>query len=241
MKTMSKKELRQHAIPESDMYEHEMIRPETKAMRALRVGLLSILAIGIICATVILAIEMRPFIYFIDFVRFSFLFFTTSYMVYSMVVRSYFVRPYAIKLAITEKGLLISFPDYSGRSLIPYRTTLVQKFHEIVDVSIRNPRSPELKCIMEEGGVRNKFKYPNNVNLSFANLVNPRYRSSYKYLIRNSGYYVKQPFSDDVQFVDIGLQGGHRILVECDDAENFVNVLKRRIPQRVYNLGRVIY
>ena len=102
------------------------------------------------------------------------------------------------------------------------------QLHEIADVSIRNPRSPELRGIMKEGewGAGKKFLLPSNQNLFFANLIR---RSRYKYLIRISGAFLNQPFSEDTQFVDIEFQGGWKILIAFDDAENFVSVLKRRI------------
>jgi hypothetical protein len=219
-------EIPEPEIPESDKYEHEMILPETKAMRAMRFGLgfIYIIFVTYVVVFYIIHIAIPRYKEPGFFITSCFIFFVLSSLMY-FAVKGTFVYRYKIKLAITEKELLIRSPMF-GAGAGPDPIKLEIPIREIVDVSIRNARSPELKSIMKDDKT---FKLPVNRNLSLGYLL---HRSRYKYLLSLGG----QPVSGR-KYVDLELQGEWRILVEFDDVENFVSVLKRRISQMKASLG----
>ena len=201
-------------IPASEKYEHEMIRSETKEMRALRWGcaLISII-FSIFLALPFLFYMLSPRIDIITNLVFCLIFLYWNFL----MVKSVMVYHSKIKLTITDKELLIRSPR-SGILAGPNFLKIKIPIHEIIDASIRNPRSPELRCIIHE---YKRFKVPNNRNLYWTYWI---HRSPYQYvLIVND-----QPFSDSFQFIDLKLQNRGNVLVEFDDVENFVNVLKKR-------------
>ena len=203
-------------VSASDMYEHEMVRSETKEMRTLHLGCASIAIILSILLTI-------PFLYYILSPRmgimtlpFCLIFFCLNFLMLKGII-FYHSK---INLTITDKEVLILSPRGGVMSGPGFREIKIP-IHEITDVSAKNPRSPELKSIIHENKT---LKVPNNQNLYWTYWI---HRSRYQYVLSIN----EKPFSDSIQFVDIELQGGKKILVEFDDAENFVSVLKRRISQ----------
>ena len=208
-------------IPESDKYDHEKVKPVTKAMLALRWVLWAIFTILSICLVVAIirimfklsGSSLEKFFAFL-------IFFSICWCLLRISVKNDIVYPNGNRLTITDKELLVHAPRL-GYGHVGGLIKLRFPLHEIVDASIRNPNCPELKAIMRED---RRFKLYRNTNL-FSAFRKPRFR--YKYVLCVDS----QPISDDIQFVDIEIQGGWRILVEFDDVENFVSVLKRRISQ----------
>ena len=193
-------------IPESDKYEHEMIRPETKEMRARRQ------VFNVVWIIVWIALTM-PFLYmFILFPKhpspISLKSIISKIVVLSLIVLwwrwaviSQLGYDLKIRLTITEKELIIRSPwhdPYGGPSPLEIEIPI----HEIVDASIRNSWSPELKCIMHED---RRFKYQSNRNLHPIPLL---HRSPYKYLLSVNA----QPFSvntNDHDFIITAMNENH--------------------------------
>ena len=216
-------------VPESDKYEHEMVIPETKAMYVARWGL------GLI--------SIIFFTYVIIFFIYATIFSSTSSGTEGFIVLLFFspillcllyfsvketiVYGERIKLTIAEKELIIHYPCHEIYGDMNPLTELKYPIHDIVGASIRDLWSQELKCVMSEDG--REFKpHLTNTNLHpylLSQLISPL--SNYKYLLAISA----QPFPLHTKFVDIEHKEGWNILVEFDDAENFISVLKRRIAK----------
>ena len=206
-------------ISNAILYEHEMIRQETKTTRIMLWGLGSIATIFTIYLATSLIYVLVLSNETIDLILLPF-FSLIIYFMY-LCIKSALVNDSRIKLTITDNELLIRAPR-GGIMAGPEPLKLNFSISEVVDVSIRHPRSPELEPVMSEG---NKFKLSNNQNLYPFCLI---HRSCYTYLLSLSG----QPFPDNTQFLDIEFHGGWKVLVEFNDTENLVNVLKQRISQR---------
>ena len=213
--------------PEPDTYDRLMIRPETKTMRMLRWIVGSILIIVIICVMIYLAVLFlfsgapegsSRLEHFVVFSLISFVFLSLLYF----AVKGTLNHGYKNRLTITDNELLIQSPRMSLWAG-PDPIKLEYRINQIVDVSIKHPGSPELESVMSED--KGSFKLDRNQSLYY---TYPIHRSSYYYLLSIGD---NPPFPDGTQFVDIEFLDGWRILVEFDDAENFVRVLKRRIAK----------
>ena len=224
MKTVSSQE-----ISESDKYDHEIVRPETKAMFVLRwvggtIFLILPICLLILCIREILKATGSGFDKFMFFILSSPICLWLLYF----TVKTTIVNLSRNRLAISDKELLIHAPKF-GVGQAGGLIKLSFPIHEIVGASIRNRNSPELKCIMQKD--KKCFKILRNADSFsvftdfFSPFQKPRTRYRYIFCVDT------QPISDDTQFVEIEFQGGWKILVEFDDVENFINVLKRRISQ----------
>ena len=164
-------------VPTPDKYEHEMLRPETKAERATRWGLGSMLTIfhiylvGNILYSTISSNEphMRSFD---SFIGLSFVVFFFLCLLYFSVKGAIFYGE-KIRLTVTSEELLIYAPR-RGYLAGPDPIKLRYPIHKILDASIRNPRSPELNCIMRED---KRFKLPKNHSLHSYYLLHPKFLS----------------------------------------------------------------
>jgi len=89
--------------------------------------------------------------------------------------------------------------------------------HSISDVSIKNTSDPSLKEIFDG---HTKFKVETNKKLLFGS-------HHYQYI-----FVLSRDSLRNLQFIDLQPRNEWRILIEFDDAQNFLRVLKQRMAER---------
>jgi hypothetical protein len=193
---------------ESDiLYEHEMERPETQGDRTTRlvcnaiaifidVILITFMYVVIFSVPGIIPVKITAII----IVMWHGYFFTYRGIEYNL----------KIKLTITKNNKLLVRGPSHGPMTFPGCHKLKIPLANILDVSVRNLKSPELHGVLREA----KFKLPTNQKLYFR-------RYQYVFNLKS------QPLPYNVRFLDIKLSSGRRILIDFDDIDNFLDALKK--------------
>jgi hypothetical protein len=192
---------------ESDiLYEHEMERPETQEGRTTRLvaNIISIFILIILIIIMYLFILPIPGALGAKIAAIIYLILNGYFFVYNGI--KYNLK---IKLAITNNKLLVCAPS-QGYMTFPGFHKLKIPLANILEVSVRNLKSPELKAVLRETG----FKVPINQKLYFRR---------YQYILSLK----TQTLPYNVQFLDIKLSYGRHILIDYDDIDTFLDALRK--------------
>ena len=135
---------------------------------------------------------------------------------YLLKLPGYFNNKYKIRLIITDTDLLIRAPkEVSGPyGCIASSIHLRFSLRDIRYVSITNVRDPNLGDIFDEHA---NIKVLTNEHITWS-----RHSYQYVFALPNTRH--------DSQFIDLELRNQRRILIEFDDAQNFLRVFEQRMP-----------
>ena len=156
--------------------------------------------------------------------NFAPLFFAMSLCIFplSLLILKFLIYNSKIKLTLTGTELLIRAPDGTLWALASFINLTFLIGQEIRNVSIKDTISPELKGILHD---QTRFKVQLNTKLR---------HHTYLYV-----FVLSRQDIQNIQFVDLELQDQKHILIEFDDATNFLCIFKQRMSGKS-NLSQAI-
>ena len=133
----------------------------------------------------------------------------------------------SIKLAITNTDLLVRVPcshGYLEGTLSGFYDFEFSIQRDIRDVSIKDARHSNLKTLLDDEQAMFRTGLT-NTKLSW---IHSRLYPSllYQYI-----FVLPRDSLRGIQFIDLALRDGNNILIEFDDAQNFLSALKQRMAE----------
>ena len=184
-----------------------------------RLGLGGILLVLVPLTIVTMLISMTPRTHGVVFGPFMII------VPYMLALPNYFNDGLKIRLIITNTDLLIRAPKETEmygcfESFIHLKFSL----RDICNVSIKNTGHSNFETLLNE---HKMFRAGlTNTKLSWV------HSRLYPSLIYQYIFVLPRNSLNGIQFIDLVLRDGNNILIEFDDAQNFLNILRQRMAKR---------